>query len=103
MFPWIGDGAKLWDLRSLTCAQRFDWPDPSLRLSPGIGWSPCSDLVAFGSDDGAIYVFDRRRIGSYVKKLESARSGAVTDLQFHPGKPVLLAGTQSGDVVAYEY
>ncbi|KAM6467668.1 WD repeat-containing protein 27 isoform 2-T2 [Liasis olivaceus] len=46
----IGDGIKLWDLRTLRCERRFE--GHSCRCHPcGISVSPCGQFIACGSED----------------------------------------------------
>eukprot|EP00095_Tigriopus_kingsejongensis_P005122 maker-scaffold100_size373717-snap-gene-0.8 protein:Tk05122 transcript:maker-scaffold100_size373717-snap-gene-0.8-mRNA-1 annotation:"hypothetical protein LOTGIDRAFT_169443" len=84
----IADGAKLWDLRTAQCCHRFDWPNAK-RTPPGLDWSPCSNFLAFGNEDGSVHVFDSRQLSGYVAKLDplSAITSGITDIKFHPHKP----------------
>ena len=105
----LGDGAKLWDVRSRNdgrCVQRFEWPGArGGRMPSGCDLSPCLRFLAHGADDGSVYVFDIRRAGSYVDKLgsEEAVVSAVTDVKFNPCRREIVAANQNGEIIIFEY
>uniref|UniRef100_A0A669P424 Uncharacterized protein n=1 Tax=Phasianus colchicus TaxID=9054 RepID=A0A669P424_PHACC len=49
----IGDGIKLWDLRTLKCERRFEGRG-SRSYPCGISVSPCGKFIASGSDDKCV-------------------------------------------------
>ncbi|XP_016068435.1 PREDICTED: WD repeat-containing protein 27 [Miniopterus natalensis] len=46
----VGDGIRLWDLRTLRCERRFEG-HPNRCYPCGISFSPCGRLVACGAED----------------------------------------------------
>lgn len=98
----IGDGAKIWDLRSGQCCQRIDWPNTK-RTNPGLDWSPCSNYLATGNEDGIMYIFDIRHLKSFAAKIVPNNSSpcGITDAKFHPQKPFLFSGFASGQLGYY--
>uniref|UniRef100_A0A8C6Z5A7 WD repeat-containing protein 27 n=1 Tax=Nothoprocta perdicaria TaxID=30464 RepID=A0A8C6Z5A7_NOTPE len=63
----VGDGIKLWDLRTLRCERRFE--GHISRCHPcGIAVSPCGQFIASGSDDKSAYIYELRS-STFLHKL----------------------------------
>ncbi|RMC12694.1 hypothetical protein DUI87_10219 [Hirundo rustica rustica] len=64
----VGDGIKLWDLRTLRCERRFE--GHSSRCYPcGIAVSPCGRFIASGSDDKYVIAY----LGHYTSDLATTK------------------------------
>ncbi|XP_077203078.1 WD repeat-containing protein 27 isoform X3 [Paroedura picta] len=80
----IGDGIKLWDLRTLRCERRFE--GHSTRCHPcGIAVSPCGQFIACGSEDKSAYVYEIHS-STYSRKL-TGHSDSVINVAFNPSSP----------------
>ena len=105
----LGDGVKIWDLRTLTApVQRLDWPGSrGGRFQPGFDASSCLNFVAVGSEDGYIYTFDTRKIGYFDKLAASPIDSAstakspVTDVAFESLNNRLYAATLDGKLFTF--
>ncbi|XP_066479111.1 WD repeat-containing protein 27 [Tiliqua scincoides] len=80
----IGDGIKLWDLRTLRCERRFG--GHSNRCHPcGIAVSPCGQFIACGSEDKCAYIYEKYS-GTYSHKL-TGHTESVINVAFCPSSP----------------
>ncbi|OWK63160.1 WD repeat-containing protein 27 [Lonchura striata] len=62
----VGDGIKLWDLRTLRCERRFE--GHSSRCYPcGIAVSPCGRFIASGSDDKYVSIIFDSELSCAIK------------------------------------
>lgn len=90
-----GGCVKLWDVRSQASVRRFSGHQN--RSYPiGVAVSPCMRFVAAGSEDKTAYVFDLRQ-GAVLHRLQGF-TDVISDVDFHPSKPVLAACCLSGKV-----
>uniref|UniRef100_A0A8C6XCG8 WD_REPEATS_REGION domain-containing protein n=1 Tax=Naja naja TaxID=35670 RepID=A0A8C6XCG8_NAJNA len=70
----IGDGIKLWDLRTLS------------RSHPcGISVSPCGQFIACGSEDKCAYIYEKHS-STYSYKL-TGHTESVINVAFNPSSP----------------
>ncbi|XP_074189966.1 WD repeat-containing protein 27 isoform X6 [Rhinolophus sinicus] len=77
----IGDGIRLWDLRTLRCERRFE--GHSSRCYPcGIAFSPCGRYVACGAEDRHAYVYEMGS-STFCHRL-SGHTDTVTGVAFSP-------------------
>ncbi|KAM4694242.1 WD repeat-containing protein 27 [Discoglossus pictus] len=89
----IGDGLKLWDVRTLRCVRRFD--GHINRCYPcGVAISPCGRFIASGSEDRCAYIYDMRSC-TYLQKLPG-HSDSVISLAFNPSSAQLTTATLDG-------
>uniref|UniRef100_A0A8C5SJZ3 Uncharacterized protein n=1 Tax=Laticauda laticaudata TaxID=8630 RepID=A0A8C5SJZ3_LATLA len=80
----IGDGIKLWDLRTLRCERRFE--GHSSRSHPcGISVSPCGQFIACGSEDKCAYIYEKHS-STYSYKL-TGHTESVINVAFNPSSP----------------
>uniref|UniRef100_A0A8C2SXD1 WD repeat domain 27 n=1 Tax=Coturnix japonica TaxID=93934 RepID=A0A8C2SXD1_COTJA len=80
----VGDGIKLWDLRTLKCERRFE--GHSSRSYPcGIAVSPCGKFIASGSDDKCAYIYDMHS-STFSYKL-GGHTDTVINVAFNPFSP----------------
>uniref|UniRef100_A0A8D2KRA7 WD repeat-containing protein 27 n=1 Tax=Varanus komodoensis TaxID=61221 RepID=A0A8D2KRA7_VARKO len=83
----IGDGIKLWDLRTLRCERRFE--GHSNRCHPcGIAVSPCGQYIACGSEDKCAYIYEKHS-STYSYKL-TGHTESVINVAFNPSSPQVL-------------
>ncbi|XP_008065683.1 WD repeat-containing protein 27 [Carlito syrichta] len=89
----IGDGIKLWDLRTLRCERRFEG-HPNRGYPCGIAISPCGRFVACGAEDRHAYVYE---VGSSTFSHRLAgHTDTVTQVAFNPSVPQLATATLDG-------
>ncbi|XP_032071925.1 WD repeat-containing protein 27 [Thamnophis elegans] len=89
----IGDGIKLWDLRTLRCERRFEGHNS--RCHPcGISVSPCGQFIACGSEDKCAYIYEKHS-STYSYKL-TGHTESVTNVTFNPSSPQLISATLDG-------
>nr|XP_060609750.1 WD repeat-containing protein 27 [Anolis sagrei ordinatus]XP_060609752.1 WD repeat-containing protein 27 [Anolis sagrei ordinatus] len=89
----IGDGIKLWDLRTLRCERRFE--GHSSRCHPcGIAVSPCGQFIASGSEDKCAYIYEKHS-STYSHKL-TGHTESVINVAFGPSSPQLTTATLDG-------
>ncbi|KAM5284691.1 WD repeat-containing protein 27 isoform 6-T10 [Hipposideros larvatus] len=82
----IGDGIRLWDLRTLRCERRFE--GHLNRWYPcGIAFSPCGRYVACGAEDRHAYVYEMGS-STFCHRL-SGHTDTVTGVAFSPSAPQL--------------
>ncbi|XP_013050092.2 WD repeat-containing protein 27 isoform X1 [Anser cygnoides] len=80
----VGDGIKLWDLRTLRCERRFE--GHSSRCYPcGIAVSPCGRFIASGSEDKCAYIYEMHS-STFLHKLGGHRE-CVVNVGFSPSSP----------------
>ena len=79
----VGDGVKMWDLRSAECVNHFD-VHINRCLPAKVSFSPDSFYVAVGSEDKSALVYDLRMNGTIQKY--GVFSDSVTNAQFNPRK-----------------
>ncbi|XP_062954459.1 WD repeat-containing protein 27 [Cynocephalus volans] len=95
----IGDGIKLWDLRTLRCERRFEG-HPNRCHPCGIAVSPCGRFVACGAEDRHAYVYEMGS-STYSHRL-AGHSDTVTSVAFNPSTPqVQLSSMHGGISIAY--
>ncbi|XP_039204867.1 WD repeat-containing protein 27 [Crotalus tigris] len=89
----IGDGIKLWDLRTLRCERRFEGHNS--RCHPcGISVSPCGQFIACGSEDKCAYIYEKHS-STYSYKL-TGHTESVINVAFNPSSPQLITATLDG-------
>mmetsp|Transcript_1663 Transcript_1663/g.5793 ORF Transcript_1663/g.5793 Transcript_1663/m.5793 type:complete len:957 (-) Transcript_1663:6694-9564(-) len=84
------ESIRLWDLRSSRCVRQFNSHKNSVQ-SIGASFSPCMRFFATGSEDRCAYVYDLGS-GSVISKLQG-HSDVVSDVVFHPSRPMLLTSS----------
>ncbi|XP_075874914.1 WD repeat-containing protein 27 [Nelusetta ayraudi] len=95
----VTDGVKIWDLRTLRCARRFD--NHVNRCHPcTAAISPCGRFIATGSEDNCAYVYDIRS-SAYLHKLQKFTE-TVLNVSFNPATPELLTGTLDGKLRLFQ-
>ncbi|XP_054578582.1 WD repeat-containing protein 27 [Eptesicus fuscus] len=89
----VGDGVRLWDLRTLRCERRFEG-HPTRCFPCGIAFSPCGRFVACGAEDRHAYVYD---VGSstFSHRLPG-HTDTVSGVAFSPSAPQLVTATLDG-------
>ena len=101
-----GDGVRLWDFRCDSIrngrpCQAIRWPQDSSRFGGSrADFSPCGNYLAVtanGTD--YVYVYDVRRSGSHVVRLNESRD--ATDLAFDPINSRLLVAKKGGSIDMY--
>ncbi|XP_053153393.1 WD repeat-containing protein 27 isoform X2 [Hemicordylus capensis] len=94
----IGDGIKLWDLRTLRCERRFE--GHSSRCHPcGIAVSPCGQFIACGSEDKCAYIYENHS-STYSHKL-TGHTESVINVAFSPSSPQLITATLDGKMLLF--
>ncbi|KAF6270245.1 WD repeat domain 27 [Rhinolophus ferrumequinum] len=89
----VGDGIRLWDLRTLRCERRFE--GHSNRCYPcGIAFSPCGRYVACGAEDRHAYVYEMGS-STFCHRL-SGHTDTVTGVAFSPSASQLATATLDG-------
>ena len=121
----LADGCKLWDLRaSAACVQKFD-AVVNVRHQCGVALSPCLRFLACGGEDGAVTVFDTRRVAGPLARLLTASEvlpllllifplspsppsscsslppQVVSDVAWSPRQPLLVAAGMDGALSSY--
>ncbi|XP_078497517.1 WD repeat-containing protein 27 [Lissotriton helveticus] len=95
----VGDGIKLWDLRSLKCVRRFE--GHLNRCHPcGIAVSPCGRFIASGSEDRCAYIYDIQS-NMFSSKL-SGHTESVINVAFSPSSPELTTATLDGKLKLFK-
>ncbi|XP_065919304.1 WD repeat-containing protein 27-like isoform X2 [Dysidea avara] len=90
----VADGIKLWDLRTHRCVKRY--ATHTCYSHPlGASFSPCGQYVASGSENKCAYLYDIK--SSCTHKLTGHRE-VVSDVAFHPARPLLATASLSGDI-----
>ncbi|XP_063221918.1 WD repeat-containing protein 27-like [Bacillus rossius redtenbacheri] len=95
----VRDGARLWDLRSARCVQRFS-QHSNRSYNSGVDISPCGRYVAASSDDKTVYVYDTRSAEEPLGRLLGL-GDVVMDVAFSPLQPVLVALGLNARVVTF--
>ncbi|XP_047714961.1 WD repeat-containing protein 27 isoform X3 [Prionailurus viverrinus] len=80
----IGDGIKLWDLRTLRCERRFEG-HPNHGYPCGIAFSPCGRYVASGAEDRHAYVYEMGS-STFSHRL-AGHTDTVAGVAFSPSAP----------------
>ncbi|KAM5325460.1 WD repeat-containing protein 27 [Glossophaga mutica] len=89
----VGDGVRLWDLRTLRCERRFEG-HPSRGYPCGVAFSPCGRLLASGAEDRHAYVYEMGS-STFSHRL-SGHTDTVTAVAFSPSVPQLATATLDG-------
>ncbi|XP_053524686.1 WD repeat-containing protein 27 [Artibeus jamaicensis] len=80
----VGDGVRLWDLRTLRCERRFEG-HPSRSYPCGMAFSPCGRFLASGAEDRHAYVYEMGS-STFSHRL-SGHTDTVTAVAFSPSAP----------------
>ncbi|XP_058145701.1 WD repeat-containing protein 27 isoform X2 [Dasypus novemcinctus] len=95
----IGDGIKLWDLRTLRCERHFE--GHANRCYPcGVSFSPCGQYIACGAEDRSAYVYDMGS-STYFHKL-AGHTDTVTSVAFSPTASQLATATLDGKLQLFQ-
>lgn len=86
----------LWDLRQAVPARRFTRHKNQSLPSVGLALSPTSAMVAVGSEDRRVYVYDVAMGGAPLDTLPCSET--ATSIVWHPTDPVMAVGLSSGEV-----
>ncbi|KAL4699134.1 hypothetical protein H8959_011791 [Pygathrix nigripes] len=89
----IGDGMRLWDLRTLRCERHFEG-HPSRGYPCGIAFSPCGRFAACGAEDRHAYVYEMGS-STFSHRL-AGHTDTVTGVAFNPSTPQLATATLDG-------
>ncbi|XP_070112290.1 WD repeat-containing protein 27 isoform X10 [Equus caballus] len=89
----VGDGMRLWDLRTLRCERRFEG-HPSRGYPCRIAFSPCGRYVACGAEDRHVYVYEMGS-STFSHRL-AGHTDTVTAVAFNPSAPQLATATLDG-------
>uniref|UniRef100_A0A8D2BE83 WD repeat domain 27 n=1 Tax=Sciurus vulgaris TaxID=55149 RepID=A0A8D2BE83_SCIVU len=89
----IGDGVRLWDLRTLRCERSFEG-HPNRSYPCGIAFSPCGRFVACGAEDRHAYVYDLG-CSTFSHRL-AGHADTVSGVAFNPASPQLATATVDG-------
>ncbi|XP_035296345.1 WD repeat-containing protein 27 isoform X2 [Cricetulus griseus] len=89
----VGDGVRLWDLRTLRCVRRFEG-HPNRCYPCGVAFSPCGRLMACGAEDRHAYVYEMGS-SSFLYRL-AGHTDTVTEVAFNPAAPQLTTATLDG-------
>ncbi|KAL1770365.1 WD repeat-containing protein 27 isoform X1 [Sigmodon hispidus] len=89
----VGDGVRLWDLRTLRCVRSFEG-HPNRCYSCGVAFSPCGRLVSCGAEDRHAYVYETSS-SSFLYRLPG-HTDTVTQVAFNPSSPQLTTATLDG-------
>uniref|UniRef100_A0A8C9GQB2 WD repeat domain 27 n=1 Tax=Piliocolobus tephrosceles TaxID=591936 RepID=A0A8C9GQB2_9PRIM len=91
----IGDGMRLWDLRTLRCERHFEG-HPSRGYPCGIAFSPCGRFAACGAEDRHAYVYEMGS-STFSHRL-AGHTDTVTAVAFNPSMPQMESRsvTQAG-------
>ncbi|XP_041535974.1 WD repeat-containing protein 27 [Microtus oregoni] len=88
----VGDGVRLWDLRTLRCVRCFEG-HPHRCYPCGVAFSPCGRLVGCGAEDRHAYVYEMGS-SSFLYRL-AGHTDTVTEVAFNPAAPQLNLQSQS--------
>uniref|UniRef100_A0A2K6F0G3 WD repeat domain 27 n=1 Tax=Propithecus coquereli TaxID=379532 RepID=A0A2K6F0G3_PROCO len=77
----VGDGLRLWDLRTLRCERQFEG-HPSRCYPCGAAFSPCGRFVACGAEDRHAYVYEMGS-STFSHRL-AGHTDTVTGVAFNP-------------------
>nr|XP_057158638.1 WD repeat-containing protein 27 isoform X1 [Pan paniscus] len=97
----VGDGMRLWDLRTLRCERHFEG-HPTRGYPCGIAFSPCGRFAACGAEDRHAYVYEMGS-STFSHRL-AGHTDTVTGVAFNPSAPqmesrsVAHAGVQWHDL-----
>ncbi|XP_015980546.2 WD repeat-containing protein 27 isoform X4 [Rousettus aegyptiacus] len=91
----IGDGIRLWDLRTLRCERRFEG-HPSRCYPCGMAFSPCGRYVACGAEDRHAYVYEMGS-STFSHRL-AGHTDTVTGVAFSPSAPQLVTAALDGSL-----
>ncbi|XP_052606708.1 WD repeat-containing protein 27 isoform X13 [Peromyscus californicus insignis] len=80
----VGDGVRLWDLRTLRCVRRFEG-HPSRCYPCGVAFSPCGRLMGCGAEDRHAYVYEMGS-SSFLYRL-AGHTDTVTEVAFNSAAP----------------
>ncbi|XP_055247668.1 WD repeat-containing protein 27 isoform X6 [Gorilla gorilla gorilla] len=80
----IGDGMKLWDLRTLRCERHFEG-HPTRGYPCGIAFSPYGRFAACGAEDRHAYVYEMGS-STFSHRL-AGHTDTVTGVAFNPSVP----------------
>ncbi|KAM7135815.1 WD repeat-containing protein 27 [Molossus nigricans] len=89
----VGDGIRLWDLRTLRCERRFEG-HPNRCYPCGLAFSPCGRFVACGAEDRHAYVYEMRS-STFSHRL-AGHTDTVTGVAFSPSTPQLITAGLDG-------
>uniref|UniRef100_A0A8I3ZZY1 WD repeat domain 27 n=1 Tax=Callithrix jacchus TaxID=9483 RepID=A0A8I3ZZY1_CALJA len=89
----IGDGMRLWDLRTLRCERHFEG-HPNRSYPCGIAFSPCGRFVACGAEDRHAYMYEMG--SSMFSHRLAGHTDIVTAVAFNPSAPQLTTATLDG-------
>ncbi|XP_026643273.1 WD repeat-containing protein 27 [Microtus ochrogaster] len=89
----VGDGVRLWDLRTLRCVRCFEG-HPHRCYPCGVAFSPCGRLVGCGAEDRHAYVYEMGS-SSFLYRL-AGHTDTVTEVAFNPAAPQLATATLDG-------
>lgn len=94
------DGAvRLWDLRQDRPVRQFALHRNQSLSTLGLGMSPMGSMIAVGSEDRSIVLYDVRMPGTPLDVIRC--EDVPTSLAWHPVNPVLTAGLSSGAIFLY--
>lgn len=94
----VGDGIKLWDLRTNRCVRRYD--GHVNRSQPvGVAISPCARFIATGSEDRSAYLYDIRG-NTFCHRL-TGHTDVVSSVVFNPAQPQLVTASLDGRLRFY--
>ena len=97
----VQEGIRVWDLRAKQCVVKYSLhKNNAMPLDCKV--SPCGRLIATGSEDKCVYVYDLR--GStrvYVEKIMGF-SDVTTHLLFRPSCPELIVSTLDSYLHAFK-
>ncbi|XP_020142902.2 WD repeat-containing protein 27 [Microcebus murinus] len=89
----VGDGLRLWDLRTLRCERQFEG-HPNRCHPCGAAFSPCGRFVACGAEDRHAYVYEMGS-STFSHRL-AGHTDTVTGVAFNPSAPQLATATLDG-------
>ncbi|XP_054542521.1 WD repeat-containing protein 27 isoform X10 [Pan troglodytes] len=89
----VGDGMRLWDLRTLRCERHFEG-HPTRGYPCGIAFSPCGRFAACGAEDRHAYVYEMGS-STFSHRL-AGHTDTVTGVAFNPSAPQLATATLDG-------
>ncbi|XP_055980882.1 WD repeat-containing protein 27-like [Sorex fumeus] len=89
----VGDGIKLWDLRTLRCERRFEG-HPGRCHPCRLAWSPCGRYIACGAEDRHAYVYEMGS-STFSRRL-AGHTDTVTGMAFNPSVPQLITASRDG-------
>ncbi|XP_060229291.1 WD repeat-containing protein 27 isoform X4 [Meriones unguiculatus] len=89
----VGDGVRLWDLRTLRCVRRFEG-HPNRCYPCGVAFSPCGRLMACGAEDRHAYVYEMGS-SSFLYRL-AGHTDTIAEVAFNPAAPQLTTATLDG-------